>query len=426
MLRTIIEKECRLTVMMFKFTVGSLLLVVLMASSALVLTEHWKKRVDNYSAHCEEFGQELKRAKRYRDVILRFQRRPQLLSLLNSGFAKSSNWTIELHGKYDVPRIRGGAIDNAYLRTFIPADYSRLVIIVMSLLALVLSYDAINGDRSQGTLQLSLVNSVSRATILMGKYLGILLSVMLPFTAATLIWLIILLLRVNRPMEVEMGVRIGIAFILSLLYVSVFIWLGLFTSILIARPGTSLTVALLIWTLAIVLYPTSVAKVIELRSNRNWGWELRFRTTTDYPDERTRDRVEAVHWESLQRAAARYHFAQWLLRLTPQAPYDYATAALARTDVHAYLTWLSAAHLTDEFLRRWQNEKIRAYPDREIVATNLAEPLDLTGLPTLVEPNEALLATLRRIAWDGMLLILYNVILWLIAYFTFTRSDVRP
>lgn len=426
MLRTIIEKECRLTVMTFKFTVGFLLLVVLMVSSALMLTEHWKKRIDNYSAHCEEFGQELKRAKRYRDVILRFQQRPQLLSLLNRGFAGSSGWTIELHGKYDVLRIRGGTIDNAYLQTFIPADYSRLVIIVMSLLALVFSYDVINGDRSQGTLQLSLVNSVPRATILMGKYLGILLSIILPFTTATLVWLIILLLRANRPIEVEMGIRIGITFILSLLYVSVFIWLGFLTSTLIGRPGTSLTVALLIWILVIVLYPTSVAKVVELQSKRDWGWDLRFRTTTDYPNERTRDRAEVAHWESLQRAAAHYRFAQWLMRFTPQAPYDYATAALARTDVHAYLAWLSAARLTDELLRRWQNEKIRAYPDREIVTTNLAEPLDLTGLPTLVEPKERLLATIRRIAWDGMLLILYNTILWLIAHFTFTRSDVRP
>jgi ABC-type transport system involved in multi-copper enzyme maturation permease subunit len=65
-------------------------------------------------------------------------------------------------------------------------DWFLIVGVVMSLLALVFSYDAICGEREDGTLRLAISYPVSRSVLLLGKWTGGFLSLLLPFVTAWL------------------------------------------------------------------------------------------------------------------------------------------------------------------------------------------------------------------------------------------------
>ena len=59
-------------------------------------------------------------------------------------------------------------------------DLSSVVIIIFTLLAILLSYNAISGEKEEGVLALALANEVPRYKYILGKYCGILISLAVP------------------------------------------------------------------------------------------------------------------------------------------------------------------------------------------------------------------------------------------------------
>ena len=68
------------------------------------------------------------------------------------------------------------AADTDLMQSLVRLDFTTVVAILLSFLAIVLGYDAICGERERGTLQLLLANSVPRSTVVLGKLIGGLLS----------------------------------------------------------------------------------------------------------------------------------------------------------------------------------------------------------------------------------------------------------
>ena len=63
---------------------------------------------------------------------------------------------------------------------------------MLPFIAILFTFDAIAGEREQGTLRLTLSNSVARDFVLVGKFLGAFLSIGIPFVIAVLINLFLL------------------------------------------------------------------------------------------------------------------------------------------------------------------------------------------------------------------------------------------
>ena len=70
--------------------------------------------------------------------------------------------------------------DNPYLVVFPRTDLTFVFQIVISLPTFLFSYDAIAGERQNGTLALVLSNAIPRGKLLFGKYLGGILSLAIP------------------------------------------------------------------------------------------------------------------------------------------------------------------------------------------------------------------------------------------------------
>ncbi|MDE0466704.1 MAG: ABC transporter permease subunit, partial [Candidatus Poribacteria bacterium] len=63
-------------------------------------------------------------------------------------------------------------------------DWTFIIGYVLSLIALIFTFDAISDEREHGTLRLMLANSIPRHTVLIGKFLGALISTSIPFMLA--------------------------------------------------------------------------------------------------------------------------------------------------------------------------------------------------------------------------------------------------
>src|SRR5690554_6561060 len=83
---------------------------------------------------------------------------------------------------------------NHFLSNFIAMDWENIILYFISFLCLMLSYNAFSGEKETGTLQLMLVNNISRSKIIMGKYLSLLTGITIPFLVGVLITVLTLLL----------------------------------------------------------------------------------------------------------------------------------------------------------------------------------------------------------------------------------------
>lgn len=426
MIGAVVEKELRLTFLTLKFAVCSGLLALLMAASTAILVVDWHKRLDLFRAGAQQAQSEIREASAYAGISLQMERRPQLLSLLHQGIGDRFGRAVILSGRYDVPRLAGGSAESSLSQGFLSVDFAHIVAVVLSLVALVFSYDLVNGDRAQGTLQLTLSTSLPRHQLLLGKYLGGLLSVLVPFAVAALIWLLVVMAAI--PQEEVDGpalARVGLVALLSILYGSLFVWLGLFVSALTHRPSTALIIALLVWTLAVVVYPPTAMQVVGILRPVEAPVPEPATRADFLRSEDLRARVDAARWEALRRAHEQYRLAQSFMRLSPFAAYDFAAAALAGTDLDRFMDHLQASRRLDESLRAWQREKARLYPHRELGQMDIPVPLDLSDLPAAVEAREPLGRTLRRILPDFVLLVVFNLVFMLAAQAAFQRYDVR-
>ena len=140
-------------------------------------------------------------------------------------------------------------------------DWAFIIAYVLSLIALLFTFDAISGEREHGTLRLMLANSVPRHTVLISKFLGVLISVSIPFTLAALMNLLIVSTASGVHLNIEAWERLGIICFIALLYTCFFLALGLLVSARVQRSAVSLVILLLMWVTFVVFMPSTLVSI---------------------------------------------------------------------------------------------------------------------------------------------------------------------
>ncbi len=130
-----------------------------------------------------------------------------------------------------------------------------IVTIIMSLLAILFSYDAITGERQSGTLRLVIANSVSRTTILLGKFLGGAASLLIPFILALLVG--VLYVSVNPAIQWDSSAWAELALLTaaSTTFITSFYLLGLMVSTFSRYSAISILNCLFLWVLLVLVIP---------------------------------------------------------------------------------------------------------------------------------------------------------------------------
>ncbi|MBC8228996.1 ABC transporter permease subunit [bacterium] len=139
--------------------------------------------------------------------------------------------------------------------TFI--DFTFVVRVLLSLLAIFLSYNLISGEKEAGTLRLTISNSVKRSTLLLGKSCAGVLSLMIPLAIGFLLTMLIMELSFQVHLRTEEHLRAWLIFGVSALYLIAFFLAGLLFSTLTKRSSETLLWLLIFYICLVVIVPNA-------------------------------------------------------------------------------------------------------------------------------------------------------------------------
>ena len=258
MLWTLIQKEIKNNLLSLRFVLATIGVLVIVLGSLYIRIDDYVQSVLDYRANTDG-AREALRQSWWWDVQWDgvFVERPvQPLSVLVTGVERNPDARARVFEKAR-PLIRPvGSIDRNPLTTLsCPVDIMFITGIVMSLLVLVLSFDAISGEREQGTLKLLLSFPVPRSTVLFGKWLGGLITLSIPFILSALCAAIWILFSSKVKFSGEEWLAFLFIGIASLLYIAWMFSASLLVSCWFRSSASSMCMLLFLWVLLVLIAP---------------------------------------------------------------------------------------------------------------------------------------------------------------------------
>ena len=341
--------------------------------------------------------------------------------------------------------------------TFLKIDWLLIISIVLSFLALVFTFDAISGEVERGTLRLTLSNSVARGTVLAGKFLSILMSLGVVLLIGMLMNLLLLsgTLQLNGQ---EWGRIVGVS-VVSLMYLSIFIALGLFVSSLTNRSATSLVILLLLWVIWVLLIPATFGTILSglnqplstqdhsaQRSSQRKEITERYeaRGLYDHVPTRVRPPTDAtllwaqflneerqadirLNKEFLTTRIHQIQIAREFNRISPTAIVQYAVESLAGTGFQRHLDFLKNAERYADAFNDFLISADRADPNSlhvPFVREGMSDkPVSFESIPKF-QDRVRLGDAFKGAILDVMLLVLFFVLLFAAAHVSFQRKEI--
>jgi hypothetical protein len=270
MLTNLVLKELRAHVLTARFQAILVLQVVSLAAGFSVMTENFRARQDTFHSSREIHRQENKYALKLMNGTEEYElhdlqgvyvaRAPAPLSWVVRGL--EDKLPTELHVSQRHSRSIDGAIYRNPLMARFPApDLLYLVLYLLSLLAVVLFFDSITGEREQGTLQLVLTQAVPRHQLLLSKWIGGFAALGIGTIIGVLVGVLYPLLTGTMVMSWLWAARLAALLVGVLLYLAVFSSLGLLISCLTQHSSTALIFSLLTWTVVTLVLPGPMRQI---------------------------------------------------------------------------------------------------------------------------------------------------------------------
>lgn len=477
MLRLIIVKEITESLLNRRFLVIAAFSVILLVISGVVNYEYYQARQASFNSQYAGFT----RDKGAEDI--RAYRPPELLSVLARGTEPymplyfdfgTSEQTL---GQIDVGNIE--AEDFRLLSSLGSLDFLFLVQVVFSLLAILLSFDMIAGEKERGTLRAVLANSVPRDKVILGKAIGGFLVLLIVFLVGALLLFAILSAMDGRFLRADTLVRFLAIIGFSAVYIAGFFMIGLLVSSLCHTGRTAIVSLLVVWVTMLLVIPklaeATATLALPVRSEESVRVEkaaliqelderkmdesgkvyervfqsdrlntslIREETpeakefndaykkmTEDIASEavtRLREIDEAYERERRRQRSLSYALAI----LSPAAAHGFLVSDLAGTGDFAFEHFQDDA---SEYYARLRTGPLAAVTSGSIRVRlggssfwmNTSDEFDWDSIPTFQSTPIDLPAILRRNAWALVSLGLFVLIPFLIAYVSFIRYDVR-
>ena len=366
-------------------------------------------------------------------------------------------WTLEY-----LPSNHGGDAT-----TLIKIDWV-FIGVFMSFFVILFTFDAIAGERVQGTLSLMMSNQISRGQMLLGKYLGAFFTLMLPLAIGILMNLLIIYLSGNirfdsgSPLPSNgWGPRLRILGMVGLfaLHISIFISLGLFFSSRVSNAITSLVWLLLTWVCLAFIFPSLLGLFvgtldpipsIEIVSSRkraqlaNIDDEFRpiaFREATKLKEAPSPDNPAAARrWatyftrrhetktriadEHVDQQFRQVRLARELTQISPIVCFQYSMEGLANTGIVSYMNFVKQVRRYRQtfidFIKtedRSDPDSLHIYPVREGLSQKPVDPDIVPGFEEYISH--------QSVVFPVALLILFNVLFFTVAQLSFLKSDLK-
>jgi ABC-type transport system involved in multi-copper enzyme maturation permease subunit len=254
MFSTLVAKELRLMLRSPKFTAAFGLSTLLLLVSVFTGTREYRAAAAHYTLGTELSQQTLRSQSSWAGMTVNAYRAPAPLQVLAGGITNSIGRFSPINAMEPAKLRHSAYTDEPIYAVFGQIDPAFIVVAVFSLMAIVFSYDAINGERESGTLRLTFANALPRRLYVAAKFTGAWLALILPLLIPVLLATAILLAS-GIPFSGEDWMNYAFFWLLSMLVMTFFLALGLFASALTRQSSNSFLIALACWVLIVFLLP---------------------------------------------------------------------------------------------------------------------------------------------------------------------------
>jgi len=241
----IIRKELLENLLSFRFVLSLLLIICLFAATGFIFVSKYAQQTDDYwkrtNKNLEAFSEQAKHVCNLPFYEQQIWRKPKPLSPCAEGFEQNLPNYFELEAfSVSLPEVKGRS--NFLLPQFSDIDWVFIISVLLSFIALLFTHDSFCGERQAGTLRLILSGSIPRYRILLGKYFGAAFTLGAPLLTGLLISLVIVV--ASGTLQFGCGDWLGILGItlITFLYLSVFLLLGMFVSSRTAHSANSIVI----------------------------------------------------------------------------------------------------------------------------------------------------------------------------------------
>ena len=253
----IAKKDFLLNIISARFIIGFMLCLVVIPFTLMVGVDRYKNQTRVYQVYEQEIENEKKEIRVYSQIRPEVLASPEPLGIFSRGISDNIGNRVKIQlGEYPLfPTGHTATRDNPLLNAFFSIDFTTVIAILMSLLALVFSYDLFTREREDGTLKLVFTGKVSRPAFMTGKLLGIIITLVPILLFYFLLGALIIVVSPAVHFSASDWAGVALLFLSSFIYMTVFILLGMFISTKTHLSSTSIVVSLLCWIWFLFLMP---------------------------------------------------------------------------------------------------------------------------------------------------------------------------
>jgi ABC-type transport system involved in multi-copper enzyme maturation permease subunit len=469
MLKTIIKKEILETITSAKFVFTFLLCAVLILLSVYTGLSNFRADQKEFTAAVSLNKKNLENQSSYTslaDLGTKINKAPQVLSAIASGVDEAVGRVATVNVKYDPNLVDSKYGSNPVFSVFGALDLTFIVKIVLSLFAILFTYDAIVGEKERGTLKLTLSNRVPRDRLILGKVIGGFISLLIPLIIPLILSLLIILVYPNITMSGDDWIRLLLMFLMFFLYLSVFFTLGLLVSARTNKSSTSFLILLFIWVTFVTIIPKvsvmaagrlyPIPSVHEITAKKDaflqqiqgmsqkqaMDWikanspktpqeqsaflEKLKKYLEDFQQELTAKidaNNAALERDYQARKKSQEMLAINLSRISPASALTFSTMSLARTGLDEHESFLTSIRAYKPIFTKWANSKMIKSID--FTGTGQTVKVVLDDMPMHKFDSESLSKSFSRTLPDFGLMLFLIIIFFAGAYVSFLKYDVR-
>ena len=222
----IAQKEILENLTTYRFAVLTTVLCLLMAVSFIVSYGDFRLRMENYDLLLpKEPGSAA--------VIIP----PTPLSIFANGLDANMGRMYEETG-LGIEVHQSQQSVNRLFSLFAAPDMLFIIKVILSLIALLMSFDVVSGEKEHGTLKLMLTSGAQKTSLLIGKLLGRFCLVFVPFILLFLMSFIVVSVLPAVQIDNHVIYSFFLIILVSAAYVSIFLSLGMFCSTLTHRTSS--------------------------------------------------------------------------------------------------------------------------------------------------------------------------------------------
>lgn len=466
MLKEFLYKELRGTILSFKFSITSLICFTIILLSIFIQMKDFKNKLKEFY-----FGEEINRKnleifdswESIANEGIQISMSPSPLSIFCLGVSNHTGNVFSFSGFSPPTPGQGRYGRNPVLAIFGDLDLTFIVRIILSLFAILYTYDAICGEKEAGTLKLILSNPVKKYHIILGKGLGLFISLLFSFLLPFLIGLIIIIIN-GINFLLDEWLRLLFSLVFYILFLLCIFLLGLMVSALTYSTNVSFLLLLLIWIFFIILFPSlstiisnqiiKIPSIQEIQSKKliflqEYTEGLK-KETARLTNELKSGNISIEEFDSRHREIRKKlmldmfskneklesmiqkrqnELNRLILRLSifsPSGSMTFAVSDLSKTSIYQILHFNT---LLSFYQKKFLNYIFSKY-EKESLMERVFNPdykikIDFSEIPKFKESYESIGVSLQRIGVHLCSLILYSIIFFVLSFYSFIKYDPR-